>query len=411
MKAAPLKTFIIYARADAEYKRELLLHLKPLIVSKLLTVWHDGNILPGEDWERAIKTELKASELVIVLVSIESLNSDFIQTEELRTALEQLDAGQTRVVPVVVSPCAWKFDPVLSKLQALPTYTNKGIFPVSLWSNRDHAWTTIVEEVGEMVQEVLDKRAEIQRQHAVADPKQKELELAEPKNQEEQVDPILKLIEMVPVKGGTFRMGDKFEVTLSDYVIGKYPVTQKLWQVVMGNNPSHFKGDDLPVENISWNNCQQFIQKLNEKVGKVFSEGRAYRLPSEAEWEFAARGGTLSKGYEYAGSNSLEEVGWCMENSGSKTQPVGQKKANELGLFDMSGNVWEWCQGWYGEYPQKPVRDWPGPNTGALRVGRGGSWGSTALNCRPMYRNSWLPDDGRFSFLGFRLVLSLQSVG
>ena len=144
MKAAPLKTFIIYARADAEYKRQLLLHLKPLIVSKLLTVWHDGNILPGEDWEKAIKTELKASELVIVLVSVESLNSDFIQTEELHTALEQLDAGQTRVVPVVVSPCAWKFDPVLSKLQALPTYTNKGIFPVSLWSNRDHAWTTIV---------------------------------------------------------------------------------------------------------------------------------------------------------------------------------------------------------------------------------------------------------------------------
>ena len=166
MTSAPLKTFIIYARDDEAYKSQLLLHLRPLVVSGLLTVWHDGNILPGEDWEKAIKKELKSSELVIMLVSVNSLNSDFIQTEELRTALDGLDAGLTRVVPVVVSPCVWKFDPVIRRLQALPLSGADGVLPVSEWKNANLAWAKVVEAIGDMVIELNERRLEQQQQDA-----------------------------------------------------------------------------------------------------------------------------------------------------------------------------------------------------------------------------------------------------
>ena len=133
-------------------------------------------------------------------------------------------------------------------------------------------------------------------------------------------------------------------VTLSSYYICKYEVTQALWRAVMGSNPSYFKGDNLPVESVSWNDCQTFINRLNSYTGRNF------RLPTEAEWEFAARGGNYSRHYKYSGSNYIGDVAWYGDNSGNRTHPVGTKQANELGLYDMSGNVWEWCSDWYGSY-------------------------------------------------------------
>ncbi|MBK8193516.1 MAG: SUMF1/EgtB/PvdO family nonheme iron enzyme [Lewinellaceae bacterium] len=220
------------------------------------------------------------------------------------------------------------------------------------------------------------------------------------------------LPDMVPVKGGTFTMGSpkneegrydaetQHPVTLSDFLIGKYPVTQQLWKEIMGNNPPHFKGDDLPVEQVSWDDVQEFLKKLNARY-----PGHHFRLPTEAEWEYAARGGNLSKGFIYAGSNKLDEVAWYSGNSGSKTHPVGQKKANELGLFDMSGNVWEWCADWYGDYPSQPQADPTGPESGAHRVSRGGSWSDVPLHCRVACRLYWLPG-ARYGHLGFRLAAS-----
>ena len=165
-------------------------------------------------------------------------------------------------------------------------------------------------------------------------------------------------IDMVRVEAGTFTMGATAEmkdpwddekpthrVTLiNDYYIGKYEVTQALWKAVMGNNPSEFKGDNLPVEQVSWKDCQKFLSKLNRITGKMF------RLPTEAEWEYAARGGNKSRGYQYSGSNNLLDVAWYDDNSGRKTHAVGTKQPNELGIYDMSGNVCEWCQDWYGKY-------------------------------------------------------------
>ena len=218
---------------------------------------------------------------------------------------------------------------------------------------------------------------------------------------------------MVYVQGGTFTMGatneqgsDAYDsekpahsVTLSSYYIGKTEVTQDLWQAVMGSNPSEFKGNRKPVEHVSWDDCQTFISKLNSLTGKKF------RLPTEAEWEFAARGGIKSKGYEYSGSNTLDDVAWYWYNSGLTTHDVGTKNPNELGLYDMSGNVWEWCNDWYGNYSSSPSNNPTGPSSGTLRVFRGGSWCFEARVCRSYFRHNFTPDN-RSSNLGLRLCLS-----
>ena len=175
-------------------------------------------------------------------------------------------------------------------------------------------------------------------------------------------------------------------------------MTQELWQAVMGSNPSGFKGDNLPVECVSWDDCQVFIRKLNSLTGQNF------RLPTEAEWEFACRGGNNSRGYKYSGSNNLGSVAWYDGNSGNKTHPVGTKAPNELGIYDMSGNVWEWCADWYGDYSSGAQTNPTGPYGGSYRVYRGGSWSNYARNCRSSFRYGSDPMY-RHNFLGLRLAL------
>ena len=219
--------------------------------------------------------------------------------------------------------------------------------------------------------------------------------------------------EMMMVYAGTFTMGATSEmqnpdndekpthqVTLSNnYRMGKTEVTQALWKAVMGSNPSNFKGDNKPVESVSWNDCQEFISKLNAATGKNF------RLPTEAEWEFAARGGKISKHYQYSGGNNIDDVAWYENNSGDTTHDVASKQPNELGLYDMSGNVWEWCNDRYGSYSSNTQYDPAGPTSGSNRVNRGGSWLNRARNCRSSYR-SYNPPDSRSSYNGLRLALS-----
>lgn len=217
---------------------------------------------------------------------------------------------------------------------------------------------------------------------------------------------------MVYVEGGTFMMGNAdpdahpserpvHQVTLSDYYIGETEVTQALWQAVMGSNPSRFKGDNLPVEKVSWYDCQDFIGRLNQITGENFS------LPTEAQWEFAARGGNYSKGYKYSGSNNPDAVAWYEDNAryvqDYGTRPVATKQPNELGIYDMSGNVWEWCSDWYGSYSSAAVTDPAGPSSGSYRVNLGGSWYSNATNCRCADRGSFKPSNAGDN-LGLRLV-------
>ena len=188
--------------------------------------------------------------------------------------------------------------------------------------------------------------------------------------------------DMVFVEGGTFLMGSNdggysekptHQVTLSDYYLGQTEVTQELWEAVMGNNPSDFKGAKNPVNKVSWNDCQDFTRKLNSLTGANF------RLPTEAEWEFAARGGNKSRGYKYSGSDNLGSVAWYEDNSGNKAHPMGGKSPNELGLYDMSGNVWEWCADRFGSYPSSSQINPTGPSSGSNRVRRGGSWFSITM--------------------------------
>ena len=212
---------------------------------------------------------------------------------------------------------------------------------------------------------------------------------------------------MVYVSGGTFNMGGDessdqtptHSVTLSSYYICKYEVTQALWRAVMGSNPSKFKGDNLPVEQVSWNDCQTFINRLNSYTGRNF------RLPTEAEWEFAARGGNYSRHYKYSGSNYIGDVAWYTDNSGNRTHPVGTKQANELGLYDMSGNVWEWCSDWYGSYSSYSQSNPTGATSGFGRVERGGNWCGLARYCCSSHRSYYAPGNS-FDDLGLRLVLS-----
>ena len=239
---------------------------------------------------------------------------------------------------------------------------------------------------------------------------------------------------MVRVEGGTFQMGGTSEqgddahnwekpvhsVTLSTYMIGETEVTQEVWEAVMGSNPSTFKGAKNPVEQVSWDDCKVFINKLNDLTGQHF------RLPTEAEWEFAARGGNKSGKTKYSGSNTIDDVAWYWQNSGDKylsgtdsdwsldkvnainckTHPVRTKKADELGIYDMSGNVWEWCEDRYGKeyYGSSPQNNPKGAATGSDRVLRGGSWYSRARSCRVSNRNYSVPFD-RSYYLGFRLAL------
>ena len=220
-------------------------------------------------------------------------------------------------------------------------------------------------------------------------------------------------IEMVKIEAGSFDMGATPEmekphkdelpvhrVTLTnDYYLGKYEVTQTLWKAVMGKNPSRYKGANLPVGQVSWNDCQKFILKLNQLTGKSF------RLPTEAEWEFAARGGNKSKGYQYSGSNSLDDVAWYKNNSGDAIHAVGTKQPNELGIYDMSGNVWEWCQDVEGAYGSFPQTNPAGSVNGVFRIQRGGCWNWDSWFCRISDRCSNLPTSCGFAD-GLRLALT-----
>lgn len=229
---------------------------------------------------------------------------------------------------------------------------------------------------------------------------------------------------MVFVESGTFTMGATAEqqtpnkdekpphrVTLTkDFYIGETEVTQALWKAVMGFTPTASGsqwstasglGDDFPAYYISYEDVQQFISQLNSLTGSQF------RMPTEAEWEYAARGGSKSKGYQYSGSNNIGDVAWYTNNSGDKTHAVKTKKANELGLYDMSGNVWEWCSDWKGDYTSSPAVDPTGPDSGGWRVYRGGGWFSTARSCRVAFRDDGDPSHCGSS-IGFRLVLSFS---
>lgn len=212
--------------------------------------------------------------------------------------------------------------------------------------------------------------------------------------------------KMIKIAHGTFNMGagkETHQVTLTkDYYMGETQVTQALWKAVTGDEPSFFEGENRPVEQVSWEDCHDFIRKLNKKLSSQLGN-MGFRMPTEAEWEFAARGGNNSKGYQYSGGNNIDEV--VASNRKHTTIDVATKQPNELGLYDMSGNVYEWCHDRYDDYPGIAEIDPTGPESGEWRICRGGTWKDGTTKCRLWYRNSEAYYR-RSYFIGLRLAMS-----
>jgi formylglycine-generating enzyme required for sulfatase activity len=511
MEPTPLKTFIIYAHEDRSTVNAIRGQLKIFEKREMLQIWDDGEILAGQDWDKSIKLKLESAQLILLFISVDFLNSEYIEKTELQAALQRHRDGEAKLIPIIVRKCFWEEYFELGKFQALPPQAKpilshdlhaideahhsvaQGIKAAAdemqqkiaaaekalqeeierekrekaeaekekqknerLQKQDEIAWKAALAAIekakterekmdvlevyldephhllhrveaeaqlealqtAETTRKIEEKQREQQRLEAErqkraaeeAEQERKKLEAARLAELEKQKEAEKGLPEMVLVRGGTFQMGSNdydsekpiHSVTLPDFEMGKYPVTQKFWQEIMGSNPSHFKGfDDCPVEKVSWEDVQEFLKKLNQR-----HPGKNYRLPTEAEWEYAARGGNQSKDYTYAGSNDIAEVAWYFENSGGKTHPVGGKKANELGIYDMSGNVREWCQDvWHGNYQGAPTDGsaWDSGGDGAFRVLRGGSWYFSPSHCRAAYRDSRYPTD-RNLYHGFRLA-------
>lgn len=446
MTTAPLKTFICYAREDRAALESLMGHLAVFQRNGQVQFWYDREITGGKNWDDEIRFNLKTADIVLLLVSPDFFRSDYIHSVELDEALRADRAGEALVVPIILKKCLWHKDANISRLQALPA-EGKPVFDKTHWPDPDDALYNIAEEFDRILEDPATAGRRLRRIERIQDEeasakgrvaaeaaiKKRVAEAAEQKHRDAEAAWLKALQpEMIFVKGGTFQMGEKgmaepvHAVTLSDFEIGKYPVTvaQYLtfveetkayypeWQEkdnprnVITSTNDHYKklgtalqAPDHPIVGISWDDAKAYCVWLAQKTGKPF------RLPTEAEWEYAARGGKQSLGYAYAGGNDLNEVGWYNKNAGGKIHPVGRKKANELGLHDMSGNVWEWCEDWYGAYP-KSAQTYPtGPGSGSGCVYRGGSWFNSAKYCRVSFRLSALPEYRR-NYLGFRVASS-----
>ena len=323
----------------------------------------------------------------------------------------KLSAGRLQKIPLAEGEYMLEFESVeyrSDRINAAFEMPNKDkLYNVDLVAKKDEREWNEREEQERKSREERERKSREEQERKERERRERE------ERGEFEVDGVK--FKMVKVEGGTFTMGATVEqvsawdrekpahkVSLSDYYIGETQVTQALWKAVMGDNPSFFEDDDnLPVEKVSWEDIvEKFIPALNRKTGHTF------RLPTEAEWEYAARGGGKSKGYMYSGSDNIDEVAWYNGNSGRRTYLVRGKRANELGLYDMSGNVWEWCHDWYGDYSSGTQTNPKGSNMGSIRVLRGGSWCSGERYCRVSDRDSDAPGD-RNDVIGFRLVLCL----
>jgi formylglycine-generating enzyme required for sulfatase activity len=434
----PLKTFIIYAREDKHLRDEFLKHARVLEDEGLIRVWTDLEIPPGADWNDTIRRQLEQTALFLAFVSVDFYHSTYIQQTELPFANERRLAGQADLIPVLLDDCPWERYRIIRDLQVLPA-DGKPVTDTEHWKSRNKAWTIVVNKVAEHAEKLLaaaapkapkvkapSPKAEARKPDEDTEQKRRAKAAAEAERQRAALalealranDPFHDL--MVPIKGGTFNMGDTFgdgdsrelpvhPVTVPDFLLCKYPVTQAQWRRVMGTDPSKFKGDNLPVEQVSWDDAQAFIQKLNERTGLK------YRLPTEAEWEYAAReagkkvrfgnGKDIADPEEinFDGSaaykQSYSKTGKCRQ----QTTPVGQFPPNALGLCDMSGNVWEWCEDrWHPDYLDAPD-DGSAWISGAenARVCRGGSWFDDPRLARAAARYGAEPSL-RYLILGFR---------
>jgi formylglycine-generating enzyme required for sulfatase activity len=385
--------FVSYSKADRGKAEDIAAALK----QQGYSVWWDRRILPGETLDTVIETALDAAKCVIVLWSRTSVASKWVKAEA--------SEGDRRgiLVPVLIDDVQIPQIPLAFRhIQAADLRDWDGTLPHPEFDNLLKAVARILGrpqavQPGQKPKEVRDAATE--KVHSSIDEREK---LA---NQGNSIG-----MKFTLIPAGEFFMGSEehnrakpvhtVKIT-NPFFLGTYPVTQREWKAVMGDNPSRFMGDNLPVENVSWREVLEFTRKLNAKEGTD-----KYRLPSEAEWEYACRAGTTTRNSFGDSESKLGEYAWFKENSGDKTHPVGQKKPNSWGLYDMHGNVWEWVQDtWHDSYEGAPTDGSAWEGFGSYRVVRGGCWEFGAGNCSSASRTYDDPDR-RNSDLGFRLVRS-----
>lgn len=420
--------FISYSHKDVAWKNRLVTHLRALELHRnSLTFWTDEAIAMGDDWLERIQDAMSAASVAIMLISPDFLASEFISRKEMQRLLERREQDQMPIFPILVQPCVWKRVPWLSRLQMRPA--NAKALSKGTSHRVNEALAGIVEEIATALERV-----------AVSTSQPPPVEMPVPQQEEAhgqaesvivpiEKPPLVTLnqtvssphlastpkdslgMELILIPAGEFLMGandgdmdekpaHRVRITRPFY-LAKYPTTQAQWEAVMGSNPSRFKGDpNRPVENVSWDDVQEFLRRLTEK------EGKSYRLPTEAEWEYAARAGTTTAYCFGDDPKLLREYGWYVENSEQTTHPIGQRKSNAWGLHDVHGNVWEWVNDWFDEayYQKSPPEDPQGPEDGQYRVVRGGSWFYGARSLRVSTRRRSGPGY-RSVRLGFRCAV------
>lgn len=415
--------FISYAREDFQHARELYQRLK----AQGFRPWMDKvDLLAGQPWQPALERAMRESDFFVLLLSRNSVKKRGFVQREIRTALDLWEdklADDIFLIPIMLEAMAWEEVPeAISKFQWVELFEDDG------WERLARSLEYGIEKRGiqpkapkQIIQPAPAARVE---PPAIVQPAQTPAArpVAPPPKPAAPEKIVLAAqfsenlngvpLEMILVPGGKFLMGSapgtgndserpQHEITVPAFYCAKYQVTQAQWQALMGGNPSYFKGDlKRPVEQISWEDAQAFCKKLSGLTSK------AYRLPSEAEWEYACRAGTTG---DYAGE--LEAMAWYWENASNTTHPVGQKQANKFGLYDMQGNVWEWCEDvWHADYKGAPTDGsaWLSGGDSNYRVLRGGSFVISEANVRSAFRNRVEPGD-RGNLIGLRVVVSART--
>lgn len=413
--------FISYSRKDFDEVNTFVEMLKKSIPA--LNVWFDiEGIESGDEFDEKIIDAIENSFCVLFALSDNSLQSQWTKDEVMYAK----NIG-IKVIPVLLEGAKLK-GWFLFKFGRIDYINSKNQKEMDKLLNNLSSWIgkAVVDSANLVEQPSIEQKQAVPIAHTEPTPvSTSEISTSTP---QPDITPTKEVIAidkrefivngvpftMVHVEGGSFTMGATKEqnsqtldqkpahkVTLSQYYIGETAVTQELWEAVMDVNPSCFKAQKHPVEMVSWDDCQEFIARLNQLTGETF------RLPTEAEWEFAARGGNKSKGFRYAGSDNLSDVAWYDDNANDQTHPIKSKLANELGLYDMNGNVWEWCNDWYSMdyYEISPKNNPQGPDSGSGRVNRGGSWYTNMTRLRISVRDG-NASNSRYSALGFRLAMS-----
>jgi formylglycine-generating enzyme required for sulfatase activity len=449
-----IKIFYSYSRKDLDMRNTLEDHLSALREASKISTWHDLELEAGTEWEPVILNKLNTADIILLLVSRNFIASKYCYGTELKRAIARHHEGTARVIPIILRPCDWNHSDVpFSKLNVLPTHAKA----ITSWLDPEEAFTIVAqkiratvdqlraEKVGKRQAEAEARQAEARQAEArQAEARQAEARQAEARQQVAQKEAEQQaeqeriqreqqsqkrtesfteklgnnvVLEMVAIPGGRFLMGSAkrsneqpvHEVKVAPFFLGKYPVTQAQWKAVaalpkakldLSPDPANFKGGNRPVEMVSWLEAMDFCDRLSRKTKKT------YRLPSEAEWEYACRAGTTTP-FHFG-----ETITTDLANFNRKyksTTEVSKFQPNAFGLYDMHGNVWEWCADhWHGNYQGAPIDGsaWLTDNKDARRLVRGGSWGLFPGSCRSAYRN-YINLDLRYSNLGFRVVCVL----